>query len=190
MISLKSFNQFINEAIDFEDRDTSAKEVSIFLGRMQPIHIGHEVIIKGMKNPIILLVKGKASSKDTKRNPFDAKYQTKLIKKLDSKAMVIEVKTGYIPEIANDLRKQGMELVSVYAGSDRLNDYKNQFSRLKLDADKEFKIDWNLTKRVASATDVRNAIIDDDEKAFKKLMPKSLWKEFKTMKQKLGVSNE
>jgi len=184
---VKSFEQFLEEGLDFEARNDNAKEVSIFLGRMQPIHIGHEAIIKTMKNPIILLVKGEASSKDKKRNPFDAKYQTKLIKKIDKKAEIMEVKTGYIPVIANDLRKKGMELVAVHAGSDRLGDYKKQFSRLKLDSDHEFKINWNLTPRVASATDVRNALWDNNESAFRNLMPRALWKEFETMKQKLGV---
>ena len=113
---MKTFIQHIDEAIDFAPRSDRSKEVSIFLGRMQPIHIGHEAIIKTMKNPIILLVKGKASSKDKKRNPFDAKYQTKLIKKLDKKALVLEVSTGYLPEIANNLRKVGKEVVAVHAG--------------------------------------------------------------------------
>lgn len=184
---MKTFIEYLDEGIDFVPRSDRSKEVSIFLGRMQPIHIGHQAIIKTMKNPIILLVKGKASSKDKKRNPFDAKYQTKLIKRIDSKAVIMEVSTGYIPEIAADLRKKGMELVAVHAGSDRLNDYKKQFSRLKLDIDHEFKINWNLTPRVASATDVRNSLWDNNEKAFRNLMPKELWKEFETMKQKLGV---
>jgi nicotinamide mononucleotide adenylyltransferase len=180
---VKSFVQHINEAIEFTDRDDKAKKVSIFLGRMQPIHIGHQAILKTMKNPIILLVKGDKSSKDKKRNPFDAKYQTKLIKKLDKSAIVMEVKTGYIPEVAADLRKKGMEVVAVHAGNDRLGDYKKQFSRLKLDSDKEFDIKFKETPRVASATDVRNSLLNDDEDAFKKLMPKELWKEFETMKK-------
>jgi len=184
---MKTFIQHIDEAIDFAPRSDRSKEVSIFLGRMQPIHIGHQAIIKTMKNPIILLVKGKASSKDKKRNPFDAKYQTKLIKKLDKKALVLEVSTGYLPEIANNLRKVGKEVVAVHAGSDRLDSYKKQFERLGLDVDYEFKINWNLTPRVASATDVRNSLWDNNEKAFRNLMPKELWKEFETMKQKLGV---
>lgn len=180
---MKSFKEYINEAIEFVQKGT--KPVSVFIGRMQPIHKGHQSIINQMKNPVVLLVKGKQSSQDKKRNPFDEKYQEKLIKKLNKNVEVRVVPTGYLPEIANELRKEGKELTDLYAGSDRLPGYKSQFERLNLNDELKFEITYHETPRIASATDVRNAIINNDEKKFKQIMPQELWSEFSIMQKKL-----
>jgi len=177
------FWEMLVEAFTIPKRDDSAKNVSVFIGRLQPPHIGHEAIIKSMKNnPIIVIVKGTKSSVDKSRNPFDAKYQTALLKKINSKAKIIVAKSGYLPEIFADLRKQGMEVKEFFAGDDRLNSYKSQFKRLKLEDDESWNIKWNLTPRLASATAVRNSLKNGDEAAFKKIMPKSLHGEYKKMK--------
>ena len=99
---MRSFKQFIAlyEALNPDDyvNKVKSKTASLFLGRMQPIHNGHEAIIKMMKNPIVALVKGGKSSEDKKRNPFDEKYQIKLIKKLNPSVTVITAPSGYIPD--------------------------------------------------------------------------------------------
>lgn len=182
---MKSFIQFISEAFEVDPRNPHAKEVSLFLGRMQPIHKGHQAIIASMKNPIVLLVKGASSSADKAKNPFDAKYQEKLIKKLNGNVDVRIVSTGYIPDVAAQLRKEGKELVAVYAGADRLSSYKNQFDRLKLDPSHAFHVKFHETPRITSATTVRNAIKSNDLDTFKKNMPSELWSEWETMKNKL-----
>lgn len=182
---MKSFIQFITEAFEVDPRDPHSKEVSLFLGRMQPIHKGHQAIIASMENPIVLLVKGTSSSADKVKNPFDATYQEKLIKKLNKNVDVRVVSTGYIPEVAAQLRKEGKELVAVYAGADRLAGYKGQFDRLKLDPLHAFHVKFHETPRIVSATQVRTAIRNNDHEAFKQHMPKELWGEWETMKQKL-----
>jgi len=183
-----SFWEMLCEIFDVPKRNDSAKKVSVFMGRLQPPHIGHEAIIKSMKNnPIIVIVKGVKSSANKVRNPFDDKYQIKLLKKINPKAEIIIVKTGYLPEIFSDLRKKGMEVKEFFAGDDRMKGYKSQFKRLNLDDDYSWDIKWNLTPRIASATDVRNSLQNDDEKAFRKLMPKSLHKEYSKMK---GIMNK
>jgi predicted nucleotidyltransferase len=52
---------------------------------------------------------------------------------------------------------------------------------MTLEPEFEYNIDFKLTKRIASATDVRQAIIDDDYNAYKKLMPSKLHSEYKLM---------
>lgn len=186
---MKSFTSFLSEAFEVQDRDPKAKQVSIFLGRMQPIHKAHELIIKGMKNPIVVLVKGKASSEDKSRNPFDAEYQKKLLKILDKKIQVREFPTGYIPGIAADMRAEGMEVVAIHAGEDRIGGYKSQFDKLNLPPEKEFHIKYVQTsdevRKMVSATQVRNAIKTGDEKSFKEYMPTKLHGEFGTMRKKM-----
>ncbi len=186
---MKTFQEYIREEFEVDERKDGDKEVSVFLGRMQPPHKAHQLIIKSMKNPIVLLVKGKATSEDKKRNPFDEKYQIKLLKKLCPGVEVRIVNTGYLPEIAAELRKEGKELVSIHAGEDRMGSYKSQFDRLKLDPAHAFHIKYIQTpdevRKMVSATQVRTAIKNGNEEAFKEYMPKPLWGEFETMKKKL-----
>ena len=163
---------------------TQTKEVELFLGRMQPVHLGHEAIIKKMKNPVVALVKGKASSEDKERNPLSAKDQTKFLKKLFPSITIIEVPSGFVPDIINVLRKEGKEVTTVYAGSDRINQYKGMISgyNKKLGDDQQMIATVKETPRVTSATTVRNAVRDGDEETFKKNMPKKLHSEYEYLK--------
>lgn len=190
---MKSFLQFISlyEKLDpasFTDRQKS-KTASVFLGRMQPIHNGHDAIIKMMKNPIVILVKGKASSEDKGRNPFDAKYQTKLIKMLNPHVDVIEAPTGYLPDIINMIRGKGIETIEIMAGNDRISGYERQIASFnkQMPPEKQMKVKFTETPRVTSASKVRELIRADDFEGFKKEVPQKLWKEYDTMKKKLGV---
>jgi len=190
---MKSFKQFIMilEAIDpdkYEDQ-ASGKESSLFLGRMQPIHKGHDAIIKKMKNPIVVLVKGAKSSQDKERNPLDTNYQTKLIKMLNPKVDVFVAPSGYIPDMVNEYRKKGVEVTEILAGSDRINAYRgmiNGFNKQMPD-EKKINVKFTETPRVTSATDVRNSIRGDDFETFKELVPKKLHKEWETLKKKLKI---
>lgn len=195
---MKSFKDFMVEGVLSESeleeilpRDPKAKTVSIFLGRMQPLHKAHEYIINSMKNPIVLLVKGKESGTDKTKNPFDEQYQLKMLKKVFPRLDVRVVSTGYVPDIAIELRKEGIEVVAVHAGSDRLPSYERQFDGLnkKLDDNQKFDVRFNQTpakiRSMVSATEVRNAIKNNDLEFFKKSMPKELWGEWETMKKKM-----
>lgn len=187
---MKSFLQFINEAInpdDYENR--GSKQSSLFLGRMQPIHSGHDAIIKKMTNPIVVIVKGSKSSQDKERNPFDEKYQEKLIKMLNPKVRVVLAKTGYVPDIINELRKDGIEVNEVLAGDDRISGYSRQIDSFnkQIPDEKKIKAKFTTTPRVTSATIVRNAIRSDDYETFKKNVPEKLWKEYGNMKRIMGL---
>jgi len=158
-----------------------SKPVELFLGRLQPPHLGHLKIIKAMKNPIVVLVKGKLSSADKKRNPLDTKYQTVLLRKMIPGLRVIVATNGYLPEIISSLREAtNNEVVKVYAGEDRIAGYKKQLDSInkKLDKNKQFMVDFIKTKRYTSATQVRDSIKADDEAKFKTMMPKEVWDEW------------
>lgn len=192
---MKSFKEFLanylTEAIDPDQYESAVKSkpTSLFLGRMQPIHKGHDAIIKKMKNPIVVLVKGAKSSKDKDRNPLDTAYQTKLIKMLNPKVDVYVAPNGYIPDMINEYRKKGVEVNEVLAGADRINAYRgmiNGFNKQMPD-DKQIDVKFTETPRVTSATDVRNSIRNDDFDTFKQLVPAKLHKEWETLKKKLGA---
>jgi len=181
------FETNITEALDPEAYESQAsKKGSLFLGRMQPIHNGHDAIIKMLKHtPFVVIVKGAKSSQDKARNPFDFGYQSQLVKMLNPKVDVSEAPTGYIPDMINNFRKQGVEIVEVLAGADRISGYKRQIDGFnkQMPEDKQINVTIKETPRITSATDVRNAISAGDEETFKKLVPKKLWKEFDKMKK-------
>ena len=188
---MKSFKHFLSiyEAINPDNYELRKNKIcSLFLGRMQPIHNGHDAIIKMMKNPVVVLVKGASSSKDKSRNPFDEKYQTKLINMLNPSVEVVVAKTGYIPDMVNDLRKQGKEVIEVLAGDDRIGSYQKQIDSFnkQMPDEKQIQAKFKTTPRVTSATTVRNAIRSDDIETFKKNVPQKLWGEWEKMKKILG----
>lgn len=187
---MKSFKEFLIEALDpdlYMDRATKS-QASLFIGRMQPIHNGHSAIIKMMHNPIVVVVKGKKTSEDKERNPFDFKYQAKLLKLIHPKVVVEQFPTGYIPDMINEYRKKGIEVDEVLAGEDRFNAYKGMIKSFnkQMPEEKQINVIFTKTPRVTSASKVRELIRADDEEGFKKEVPKQLWKEWNTMKRKLG----
>lgn len=173
--------------------ESKLKPVELFLGRFQPLHNGHATVIGRMHNPVVALVKGKGSSTDKERNPLSAKDQLRLIKKVKPGVVAIEVPTGYVPDIGLLLREKGMELTAVYAGDDRKDKYAQQFESFnKKHPDEAFDIKIKPTfdptaGRIGgtSATLVRKAIRDGDEKTFKEHMPKALHSEWDFLRSKI-----
>lgn len=187
---MKTFDQFITEAMDPEAYEPAQKtKGSLFLGRMQPIHNGHDAIIKMLKfKPYVVVVKGSKSSQDKERNPFDFKYQSQLIKKLNPRVKVMEAPTGYIPDMINSFRKDGIEIVEVLAGDDRISGYERQIASFnkQMPPEKQINVSFVKTPRVTSATTVRNAIRQNDLETFRSNVPKALWGEWDKMKKILG----
>ena len=185
---MKTFKDYITEALDPDDYlERQSTPAELFIGRMQPFHIGHSDIINKMKNPVVALVKGAATSKNKEMNPLNAKYQTRLINKANPKAEVIIVPNGYIPDIVTQMRKDGNEVSKIYAGEDRISTYRQQIASYnkQMPADKQIKVKFVKTTRTQSATDVRAAIRDDDEELFRTMMPKSLHSEYKTLRKQI-----
>lgn len=150
----------------------------IFLGRFQPFHLGHAKILDKMTNPIILLVKGKGTSGDTGANPLSEKHQIDMIKKYAPHAKVIVVDKGYLPPIIKYMKRDGYEVDTLHAGADRMDIYKSQLKSNDID-----HINYKLTRRHASGTDVRIAIRSGDQKKFRKMMPRKLHGEWSKLRK-------
>ena len=166
------------------------KEVELFVGRFQPLHNGHATVIGKMKNPVVALVKGGKTSTDKNKNPLSLKDQARLIKKAYPKAMVIEVKNGYIPDIANALAEKGMKVTAVWGGEDRRAGYERQLKSYDSKNEPqniEFKPTFVAGQRIGgtSATIVRNAIRSGDKEEFLKHMPKKLHGEWDFLRKKI-----
>lgn len=161
--------------------------VDLFFGRFQPPHNAHTKTIQSLHNGVVAVVKGAATSKNLDRNPLPFEYQKKLIKLISPNVDVIEVPTGYLPQIINIIRESGKEVRDVWAGDDRINSYRQQIEGInkKLPHDKQFNVSFRdtNTRDDVSATEVREAIRSDNETAFRVNTPKQIWGEFKNLQQ-------
>lgn len=168
------------------------KKIELFLGRMQPLHNGHKKIIESMKNPVVVIVKGKKSSADLERNPLDEEYQKKLIEMIFPGLEVSISPNGFLPVILGYFRKQDKEVTKIYAGADRISGYQDAINRAneKMPEDQKYNVTFQETERVTSATSVRNAIKTGDKETFKKLVPSAIWGEWDTLRKKMGIVSE
>lgn len=183
--------------LESEDIKKGETECGFFLGRMQPIHIGHAAIISKLKNPVVAIVKGADSSLDKSKNPLGFEYQKKLILKVAPGAKVIQITSAYLPAILFHLRKEGLEVKTIVAGPDRFPKYKSMIDTYnkKTEEDLRFDVEFvegktfqNTKEAGTSATSVRAAIRAGDEAEFKKLVPKQIWGEFDTLKTLISLN--
>jgi nicotinamide mononucleotide adenylyltransferase len=191
------FKQIMLEA------EANEKSCFIFPGRFQPFMNGHSAAIKkaikeckGM-TPVVVIVKGKETSKDGDKNPLDAEYQETMIKKVFPSIKVVIVTKGYIPAIISEVKdKLGLEIKGVVAGEDRIDGYRNQVifankKNAKSDEHPQINITkWVESERSASATEVRDAVRSGDQSRFNKLMPQQLQSEWVKLREMIVPVNE
>lgn len=179
----------LNEAL------RKGSEVIIFPGRFQPFHNGHiEAFRRASKEfdlPVLPVV---IWTKTSEKSPFDAKLQSKagslIAKKFDFIVDPIVYKTVDLPNIVADINKKGFTVKGFACGSDRFRSYENQLKKFK-DGKYEVKavegFDWKMVddrdSDGPSATKIREAIKQDNQKEFERGTPTPihiLWKEFKS----------
>ena len=199
--NLKTQTSPILEALKVDYPEQGAKLVNMFVGRFQPFTLGHikvvEAIYKQNGYPVVIfLVKSKTKKKeDAFKRPFDEDTQVEMINKLKSKYPIEEVfviPTGGIDTMFNAMRPK-YEPVLWGTGSDRMKTYGFQVNKDTYREDLGVRSDFGLyeiprTGDNISATQVRNAMLDDDEKLFNKLTPKPLHSMYGKLKSKLEAS--
>jgi len=175
--------------------------VNMFVGRFQPFTLGHAKVVEHLHKQnglptVIFLVKSKTKKKeDNFKRPFDEDLQVGMIKNIMREypvENVFVINTGAIDKMFNELRPK-YEPVLWGTGSDRLKTYgfqvNNQKYRDELGVDDDFRLEEiPRTDDNISATKVRNALLDGDEKMFQSMTPKSMHKMYKLLKGKLEDS--
>ncbi len=147
----------------------------IYPGRFQPLTKAHTMIIEKMakenSKATVFLVKGKKTSQDKNKNPFDEKIQLKMLKKvLPSNVEVKILPTGFFVDELNEMEDKEFK---VYADNERTAQY-NRFKSY-LDEDKTMEIILiHRTDEDISATKVRNALKNNDKKTFEKMTDKRI----------------
>ena len=175
------------------------KKVNIFPGRFQPFHSGHLKACEDAfkKNGLPVYIMYIHNEKFDSRKPFDDELTKKELERLVDKYEYIEginwIRRPMPMTICRVCIENGYEPVLWLAGEDRIDGYKKLMKGKSIKD--ELGIDepeFYITKRYGSATDVREAIKNDDEEKFKELMPKEahdLFSEFKKQISSIKESN-
>ena len=193
----------ITEALTVKYPEQGKTPVNMFVGRFQPFTLGHAKVIETISKQngfpvVIVLVKAKSKKKeDAFKRPYDEDLQIEMLNKLKSnypikEVYVIEGSAG-IDKMFNAIRADGYEPVLWGTGTDRMKNYGFQVNNQKYRDELGVRDDFGLfeiprTGKNISATQVRNAMLEDDEKLFKKLTPKEIHSMYDELKSKLEAS--
>lgn len=186
----------IEEAFTVKFEEQGKKPVNMFVGRFQPFTLGHAKVIDRIHKEngypvVIFLVKAKKKKKeDGFKRPYSEEMQVKMLNQLKAKYPIEEVfivNSAAIDVMFNMMRPK-YEPVLWGTGSDRMKVYGYQVDNDKYRGLLGVRDDFSLfeiprTGKNISATQVRNAMLDDDIALFKKLVPKeihSMYDELKT----------
>jgi cytidyltransferase-like protein len=157
--------------------------VGLMVGRFQPLTKAHtqiiETISKENDSGIIFLVKGKDSSKDKEKNPFDVEIQQKLLKAvLPGNMSIVVLPSGFFVDYINELPESTF---NIYAGTDRIKAYES-FTKYMAEGKTLSIKEIVRGDDDISATKVRNSLKEDDIESFKKLTDARVHKFFEELK--------
>lgn len=197
-------NVNLSEGLNVKYAEHGKEPINIFVGRFQPFTLGHAKVLETIHKEnghdvIVLLVKSKNPKRkkgDEFSKPYDADLQIEMFNNVKKQYKflkdIVIIPTGGIDTIFNALRPK-YEPVLWGTGTDRLKSYgyqvNNDVYRDELNVRSDFGLfeiprgDENI-----SATKVRNAMLDGNEKAFKSMTPKSIHPMYSTLKSQLEKS--
>lgn len=201
--TLKGQTNPINEGLKVNHPERGAKEVNMFVGRFQPFTLGHVKVVEhlhkqnGLPTVIFLVKAKKKKAEDSFKRPFDETMQVNMIKQVMKEypiETVYVIDTAAIDKMFNAMRPK-YEPVLWGTGSDRMKTYGYQVNNPKyrgeLGVEDSFRLEEiPRTDDNISATKVRNALLDGDEKTYKSMTPKSMHKMYKLLKQTMEESVE
>lgn len=175
-------------------------KVNVIVGRFQPFTLGHitgaEQIYKEYGLKTVFLIINTPKSKVDSRHPFESEQIIKdnINCGEDWFAGMFSIQSADIGKIAAVCRDNGFEPVMWTCGTDRYAGYSRQASEKYINMynlSLEFKV--NEIKRTdddISASAVRQALKDGDQKTFEKMMPKWTWNKFDIYKSIVSAVKE
>lgn len=192
MKNLPSFNQFLCESI-------TGERVIIFPGRFAPFHNGHIAALERASKEFDLKVIPLQILSKSEKSPFPDTLLKKIGNSVAKEYGFIKAyelyptdKKTVIPQMVKYLRELGYNPVSMACGSDREKSYIPQLNYLNSEKSDVpvtepfgLKVVDARTPEGASGTKVREAIINDDQKTFEEMTPKSIHKFYNELKKYL-----
>jgi cytidyltransferase-like protein len=192
----------INEALTVNHGEQGKELVNMFVGRFQPFTLGHAKVLEAMYKEnghpvVVFLIKAKNRKKgDEFRKPYSEDLQIKMFKQVQKQYKflkeIIVLDRAAIDYMFNALRPK-YEPVLWGTGTDRMKSYGYQVNNDSYRDQLNCRADFGLfeiqrTDNNISATQVRNALLDDNEKDFKKYTPKAIHNMYDTLKSELEKS--
>ena len=189
----------VNEALTVTYGEQGKQPVNIFVGRFQPFTLGHAKVLETMHKEngfpvVVFLIKAKKIKKGEEfKRPYSEELQIEMFKNVQKQYKflkdIIVLPSAAIDKMFNELRPK-YEPVLWGTGSDRMKSYgyqvNNDSYRDQLNARADFGLfEIPRTDDNISATQVRNALLDGDEKTFKKMTPKAIHKMYGVLKSEL-----
>ena len=200
--NIKSNMSTVNEALTIKHGEQGAQPVNIFVGRFQPFTLGHAKVLETIHKEngfpvIVFLIKAAKKKKgDEFSRPYSEDLQVEMFKAVQRQypflKEIIVLPSAAIDKMFNELRPK-YEPVLWGTGTDRMKAYgyqvNNDSYRDQLNVRDDFQLfEIPRTDDNISATKVRNAMLDDNEKDFKKFTPRALHKMYDTLKTELEKS--
>lgn len=192
----------LNEALSVKHTEQGKEPVNMFVGRFQPFTLGHAKVLETIHKEngfpvVVFLVKAKTVKKeDAFSRPYDEKTQIDMFKRVQKQYPFLKeiyvIPSAAIDVMFNEMRPK-YEPVLWGTGTDRLKVYgyqvNNDSYRDQLNARADFSLfEIPRDDEAISATKVRNAMLDGDEKGFQTMVPKALHPMYNELKSKLEKS--
>ena len=168
------------------------ENINIIIGRFQPFTDGHLKCAQqaykelGIKTVLCVI----ETTKQDSRHPFLtsqlAKIFDKMCKEESTIAGWVTVKNANIVDNIEILRDHGYEPISWTCGTDRIDSYERMVRKYggEIGLSEDFKvIEVKRGDEDISATSVRNALRNDDERTYKSMVPKSWWDKFHYLRE-------
>lgn len=182
---LEISRDFLFEAVNQEEilaklLPPAKHKATLIPGRFQPPHLGHIKMAELAENYTVIMAVINTENNKNKKNFIPFSKQKEILYKYinndvfpSGKNIVIEKYTnGFLPGILHDLREKGYEITEIIAGEDRIESYKKQLQLVNnVDHPYSYHIQFKKAPRLASGTEVRNAIKNKDVKAYNRMMP-------------------
>ena len=189
----------LNEALKLTHVEQGKQPVNMFVGRFQPFTLGHAKVLETIHKEngfpvVVFLVKSKTKKKgDEFSRPYDEKTQIDMFNHVKKQYPFLKeifvVPTGGIDIMFNEMRPK-YEPVLWGTGSDRMTSYGYQVNNDSYRDQLNCRADFGLfeiprTDDDISATAVRNALLDGNEKQFNNLTPKAVHGMYNELKSKI-----
>ena len=192
----------LNEALTVKHSEQGKQPVNMFVGRFQPFTLGHAKVLEAIHKEngypvIVFLIKAKTKKVgDDFRKPYSEDLQVQMFKQVQKQYKflkeIIILDRAAIDYMFNAMRPK-YEPVLWGTGTDRMKSYGYQVNNDSYRDQLNVRSDFGLfeiprTDDNISATQVRNAMLDGDEKTFKKMTPKAIHGMYGTLKSELEKS--
>lgn len=176
--------------MEAENDQSHLESVNVVIGRYQPFTIGHLGMAKELEKinglpSVYIYIRSKSGKNSKFSDNLTINYMDDIAKGQDLVKDAWSMTGSFIPVVVMETQRRGYNPVLIGAGEDRAKTYTGMAKRMKnITTHPDFAIQ-ELKGRLTSGTEVRQAIIDGDEKKFKKFTPKQIHPYYKQLKDEL-----